>query len=392
MANYSGNILGKLLLPALVAGAATVFLAWMFVPAEASTAVVIATVLGAVIVQLAVLSYTAQLVLVNRLARIDQFLTQVTDNKSAPSDPLTDGSSDQLGSIAAKLDIFIAELQQTMSEVQGSVTEVNNGAEEQANKLALSVNQLQASTGEAESIAESINQVAATSTTLSDNAAQIAATIGQVIETLEQGTSASHANQTSMTELVVNVESMSENVARLQEESAQIGSVLDVIGGIAEQTNLLALNAAIEAARAGEQGRGFAVVADEVRALAHRTQDSTGEIQTMVEGLQEKAHSAVKAMEQGTELSNTSLEQSKQVEDVLQQVKTIVTSVDNLTTEIASGTALQTSSTDDLNARMNNIASQSREVCASLGVIAEKSHDQQEISRHMETTLQRISL
>ncbi len=382
---FSSSLLGRTLLPVGVAG--IIILAVIHFAFET---VNILTVIVTVVLLMAVAAWSIKSQVVSRLNALDEYLNLVISTETAPSNPLQDGGTDELANISNTLNSFIENLREVMINIRTDANNVLQGSQDQAQRMSSSVQQLETSSSDALTIAESIGQIADTSSTLSDNAGQIASTIGEALESLELGSGASNANQTSMKELVNNVELMSENIARLQEESAQIGSVLDVIGGIAEQTNLLALNAAIEAARAGEQGRGFAVVADEVRALAHRTQDSTGEIQTMVEGLQDKAESAVQAMEQGRALSNNSLEQSQQVESVLQQVQSVVANVDTLATEIAEGTNIQNNATDSINQQMSSIAGQIREVSAGLGIISEKAHDQQDIANKVDCELNKI--
>ncbi len=384
---FSSSLLGRTLLPA---GIASIII--LAVIHFALDTINIFTVAIAVIVLVAVVAWSIKTQVVNRLNELDTYLNLVISTETAPSNPLQDPGSDELAAISNTLNRFIEDLRDVMTNIRSDANNVLQGSQDQAQRMSNSVQQLETSSSEALNIAESIGQIADTSSTLSDTAGQITSTIGEALESLELGSGASNSNQASMKELVNNVALMSENIARLQEESAQIGSVLDVIGGIAEQTNLLALNAAIEAARAGEQGRGFAVVADEVRALAHRTQDSTGEIQTMVEGLQEKAQSAVAAMEQGRLLSSNSLEQSQQVESVLQQIQSVVANVDSLAMQIAEGTAMQNNATDSINQQMSSIADQIREVSAGLGIISEKAHDQQDTANKVDSELNKICI
>ena len=183
---------------------------------------------------------------------------------------------------------------------------------------------------------------------------------------------------------------MAAGLAQLQAECSRIGTVLEVIRGIADQTNLLALNAAIEAARAGEQGRGFAVVADEVRALAHRTQESTVEIHSMVEGLQEKSTNAVNAISRGQSLSQESLTHSEQVVDALQQIGKVFSEVDTLTSQIAQGTSEQQQSTASINDNMSIVVKLSRDLNSSLLSVAELAELQQQTAVDVDTTLNRV--
>ncbi|MEL7401377.1 MAG: methyl-accepting chemotaxis protein, partial [Pseudomonadota bacterium] len=149
--------------------------------------------------------------------------------------------------------------------------------------------------------------------------------------------------------LADNMRSSRDVIQNLRNETDSIGSVLDVIRGIAEQTNLLALNAAIEAARAGEQGRGFAVVADEVRTLASRTQESTEEINTMITRLQEQAAQAVAAMEQSADSSETTADMSQQAADTIARISEAVSSITEMNLSIASAVEQQSAAANEIN-------------------------------------------
>ncbi len=145
------------------------------------------------------------------------------------------------------------------------------------------------------------------------------------------------------------VEKTTHVIKALEEKSTEIGVVIDVIRGIAEQTNLLALNAAIEAARAGEQGRGFAVVADEVRSLASRTQDSTLELNEMLSELHNLVTAAVGAMQASQQSCNRSVESSRAISESLGAVTTSVTTINDMSTQIATAATEQSSVTEEIN-------------------------------------------
>jgi methyl-accepting chemotaxis protein len=160
-----------------------------------------------------------------------------------------------------------------------------------------------------------------------------------------------------ITNLSGDIKTAAEVIDRLRQETVSIGSVLDVIRGIAEQTNLLALNAAIEAARAGEQGRGFAVVADEVRTLASKTQSSTTEIREMIERLQSGSREAVEMMAAGTNQAGNAVVQANDASHALENITEIVSVIRDRTNQIAAASEQQSAATRQIESNIDRISS-----------------------------------
>lgn len=379
----------KLLLPVGVVG--IVFVIAALIMSDSLSGMGVAVLMfGMVLAQLVAGYVYSQNQLSNRLASLKEYMDLVVSTDQAPEGPLVDNNGDDLAQVSNELSDFIVNLGEVIEEIRAESDALSKGSNQLASQMEESVNAVDESSNQIEQMAESINQVAETSSILSQSAEQVSETTSRVMEILAQGTSSSNTSQITIESVAQEVNSMANDLALLQEECSRIGTVLDVIRGIAEQTNLLALNAAIEAARAGEQGRGFAVVADEVRALAHRTQESTVEIQSMVEGLQEKSNNAVNAIGRGQELTQESLGHSQQVVEALDQVGDAFADVDNLTSQIASGTDEQRLSTSSINENMANVAQLSRDITSGLASIAEHAQQQRETSAEVDSTLNKV--
>ncbi len=228
---------------------------------------------------------------------------------------------------------------------------------------------------ELELVATAMNQMSATVQEVAKNAASTAEATRNADKQANKGRSVVNQTIESINLLSTEMQQASTVIKQLEEDSDSIGTVLDVIRGIAEQTNLLALNAAIEAARAGEQGRGFAVVADEVRTLASRTQDSTQEIQIMIEKLQLGARNAVKVMDDGSEQTEKTVKQAAEAGATLESITEAVDHITSMNEQIASAAEQQSSVADEINRNVVTVRDIAVQTVSNADLTAQKSEE-----------------
>lgn len=289
---------------------------------------------------------------------IEHLRDVVTDLASGEGDltkRLDIKSKDDLGLIAAGINKFTENLQGLMLDIAGTTENLAGRVTQISDKAALNNQLMDAHAKETEQAVSAITEMSATA----DSVAESALTASQLTEDSSQQADICKGlvrNSVSSIEALINdVEEMSTSIFTLNDDISKIGSILSVIGGIAEQTNLLALNAAIEAARAGEQGRGFAVVADEVRSLASRTQDSTKEINDMLAKLQSGTSLVVTAMENTKQGCQASAQATEKSTVSLDTMTGSIEEINALNIQIATAAEEQSVTTSEISRNMSMI-------------------------------------
>lgn len=266
------------------------------------------------------------------------------------------GTVDDVGQLELTLQLLQSQLDAVLRRMQSTSGEVLSGANESVRVMARTCHEIEEQQAELIQLATAMEQISATVADMSANTAQTADRTQAVHVSAGQGRDVVAETITSIHALAESISCTTEDVSALQARSQGIGSIISVISDVSEQTNLLALNAAIEAARAGENGRGFAVVADEVRQLAKRTQDSTGEIQQMIQGLQQQTESIVEAMNAKRSLSEKSVERIEEVGQVLEQILDAIDQISDMSTRIAGASEEQNAVAGDVSARIQQIS------------------------------------
>lgn len=305
---------------------------------------------------------------------LQQMINRIADNSDL-SLRLKVTGTDEISDTSTSLNGMLEKMESLVQRLSGATAEVASAAEEMSAVSNQTQQSIAAQAEQTDQVATAMNQMSAASQDVARSASEAQSAANNADELSTEGRQKGQDNRERLEALASQVTQVADAIRGLAEQSQSIGRVVQVINDIAEQTNLLALNAAIEAARAGEQGRGFAVVADEVRSLARRTQDSTEEIEALVSALQSQSEKAVDAMESGQREVALSREQVIDVADILERIGAAVEHITSMGSQIASAAEEQSVAADQVNANLTHIVEMAEQTRTGAGHTAQGSGD-----------------
>ncbi|HHY0360336.1 TPA: methyl-accepting chemotaxis protein [Vibrio cholerae] len=324
------------------------------------------------------------------LSRLNTLVANLSQGNGDLTQRLAVESKDEIGQICNSINLFIEKLQQMFIDVADSSKEIDRAVVHLSNQARSNLNTLNQHTQETEQAITAIEEMSASAGSIAQSADDAALLTERTNRYADESKQTVTEAVNSVNGLVNQVSSMAETITRMSEDTKQINSVLQVIGAIAEQTNLLALNAAIEAARAGEQGRGFAVVADEVRALASRTQQSTSQINDMLATLKTTTENIVKEMDSTRIHCEETAERTNHVMDSLNVVTDSVAEMNNLNTLIATSAMEQRQVTHEVSKNMAAIQEMVRKLNMNAAQVTSVSNELQNTSHALSDVVGRF--
>tara|TARA_R110002167_G_scaffold88523_5_gene238763 strand:+ start:6166 stop:7563 length:1398 start_codon:yes stop_codon:yes gene_type:complete len=326
------------------------------------------------------------------LSKINSALLDISSGQGDLTKRLKVRKEDELGSVASSFNIFVEKIQSLIKTLQFSVERSSSISQDVLQSVEDSKGYLLTQQDETNQVAAAITQMSASSKEIARSVQLTVSAADKASEDAEHVSNIIQASISSIDELSNHLNEATKVVSSLENDVAGIVSVLDVIRGIAEQTNLLALNAAIEAARAGEQGRGFAVVADEVRALASRTQQSTAQIQATIELLQSGAKSAVKVMVDSQDRSKSAVEHAQTSGESIKSILASTEQINGMALQIASAVEEQSTVAADLSNNINRIVSSGHDSLKQLDKMTTNSDEMNANSHELKSVAQQFKV
>jgi methyl-accepting chemotaxis protein len=301
-------------------------------------------------------------VIFSDLTRVSKALQDISKGKGDLRARIEVKRDDEIGVLAQGFNDFVGHMHGVVERLKVLSKDVANEAQNVSNSSTQSASRVATQQQEIDMVASAVTEMAAATNEIAGNAEQTAKAAGHSVELGQKGSAQVQKSRNSTHQLANEVSLATGQISELDNHAQQISGILSTITGIAEQTNLLALNAAIEAARAGEHGRGFAVVADEVRTLSQRTHASTEEIQKMIELLQEQTSKAVTSMQNSSAKAQTSVADADAATESLEEIANAIISISDMATQIATAAEEQTAVTNEISQNSETI----RQVAADL--------------------------
>ncbi|CED70841.1 methyl-accepting chemotaxis protein [Aliivibrio wodanis] len=331
-------------------------------------------------------------ILFKDLLRVSNALAEISSGEGDLTQRLEPHSNDEVGQLAINFNTFVSNMHSMVCRLR----DISTTLARQANSTAESAEErnvrIQHQMDEINMVATAINEMAAATQEIAGNADNTAQTAEETVTASSHGAEQVSQSQHSIDNLAKEVETATGVIEELHHNAQNINTILSTIQNIAEQTNLLALNAAIEAARAGEQGRGFAVVADEVRILSQRTHASTQEIQQMIEALQGTTQKAVGIMQDSQTLANTSVEDAQSASASLLQITNSVTLISDMAAQIAAAAEEQSSVTEEITRNTEAVRDVSNELTEETKQSVIQASELSELSSELKQEIDRFKL
>ncbi|OAN16759.1 chemotaxis protein [Photobacterium jeanii] len=330
--------------------------------------------------------------LLRPLAELSKSVEQLAQGSGDLTQRIEIKRMDEIGELAENMNRFLGQLQTMIKGIVSQSMTLSQSAQQssqQAEQASMRVSDQQ---NDVNQIATAIHEMSATSAEVASHAEMTASAAQASTDACESGKQVIGQNRDAITLLANQVQDAANVIHELESNAQNINQILSTIQGIAEQTNLLALNAAIEAARAGEQGRGFAVVADEVRVLSKRTHDSTEEIRGMIETLQQNTRQAVDSMETSTELAGQSVDYAGAASDSLTQITQAITEISDMASQIASAAEEQRAVSEDISRNTQAIKDVSDHLAQQTTEVSESAQEMSNSAESMRKDVSRFKV